>query len=115
MPIRDNGRPRNFAFLNFLIFDPASHNPTFTRQFYHSRTFRTLSGVSGIIKNIPLELVREIAMKRLRQDLNFEDLENVGNLLSGRNIKIIRCDNPRYIPFVYDIDTKKDYDGYLKS
>ncbi|HLC73880.1 MAG TPA: hypothetical protein VJH20_04570 [Candidatus Nanoarchaeia archaeon] len=115
IPIRDNGKPRSFAFLNFLIFDPKSHNPTFTRQFYHSRTFRTLSGFSGIIKNIPLELVREIAMKRLRQDLNFEDLENVGKILSGRTIKIVRCYDPGYLPFVYDIDTKSDYVGYLKS
>lgn len=106
---------RKYCFLNFIIFDPEAHNPTFTTQFYHSRLFRTASGVRDIIKQIPLEYVRELAIKRFRQDLTFEDLENVGRLLSKRAIKVVPCHNPRYLAFAFDIDTKNDYVGYLNS
>ena len=109
-----NGSTNKYKSLDFVIADSARINPEFVRKFYNIRMIRSLKGKINAFREFP-KYVPQSLLRYAGKRLTFQHLEEIGSELNGNNIRIIQLTNHYASSFMKDIDTKLDYQTYLRA
>lgn len=100
--------------LDFVVADSTRINPEFVRKFYNIRRIRSLKGKINAFREFP-EYVPELFLRYSLRQLSVRQLEDVGSELNGHRIKIVQIQTPYASAFMKDIDTRGDYQTYLRA
>lgn len=103
-----------FKALDFVIADSDNINPQFVSDFYSIRMLRSLKGKLNAAYAFH-SLVPRILMKYFLSELSLPQLEDIASSLNGNQVRIVEVTNPIYASFMKDIDTRQDYETYLKN
>jgi len=112
--IRNGSNMSRYKSLDFVIADSTRINPEFVRKFYNIRMIRSLKGKFNALREFS-QYIPQLLLRYASKRLSVQQLEEIGSELNGYSIKIIQIKTPLASAFMKDVDTRSDYQTYLRA